>query len=55
MFSGLSAMISGADNGSTVQVKNYTEQDAAKIFKDFFTWKINIFFDNFGSSLFCEP
>ncbi|XP_045200397.2 2'-deoxynucleoside 5'-phosphate N-hydrolase 1-like isoform X2 [Mercenaria mercenaria] len=32
---GISSMILGADNGSTVQVKNYREEDAAKIFKDF--------------------
>lgn len=33
----LSAMIAGADNGSTFIVKNYQETDASDIFKNFFS------------------
>ncbi|KAH3898298.1 2'-deoxynucleoside 5'-phosphate N-hydrolase 1-like [Dreissena polymorpha] len=33
----LSAMISGAHNGTTFVVKNYTEEEAEQIFKDFLT------------------
>ncbi|WAR03255.1 DNPH1-like protein [Mya arenaria] len=32
----LSAMIAGADNGSSFIVKNYQEEQAAQIFSDFF-------------------
>ena len=35
MIPGLSAMIAGADNGSTFVVKNYQEDDSPQIFKDF--------------------
>ncbi|KAL4220717.1 2'-deoxynucleoside 5'-phosphate N-hydrolase 1 [Mactra antiquata] len=33
----LSAMISGADDGSNFVVKNYQEEEAQQIFKDFFS------------------
>ncbi|XP_052214881.1 2'-deoxynucleoside 5'-phosphate N-hydrolase 1-like [Dreissena polymorpha] len=33
----LSAMIAGAHNGTTFVVKNYTEEEAEQIFKDFLT------------------
>jgi hypothetical protein len=36
-IAGLSAMIAGADNGSTFIVKNYQETDASDIFKNFFS------------------
>ena len=35
-FAGLSAMIGGADNGKDFVVKEYKEEDAAGIFKEFF-------------------
>ena len=43
IFTELSAMIAGADNGTDFIVREYAEPDAETIFKDFFKWRSEIF------------